>query len=283
MQLRHRSAVLAAVAGIALTGLATAPAQAASPANPVVKAAAGTPARTFTTEGTVSALDAAAGKLTVAAENGGGSTTVTVTPKAAVTIDKATAKLAGLPVGARVKVNGTVSNGVNLATTVDATTSWPMAGAGTVKAVDATTRTVTVDHLLLADEVVTVADNAKITLDGRTVALAAVPVKARIALTGTVTNGKRVAKTVVALSRWQLNLTGTISAVDAATGKITVRSGDGATLNLAVNPDATIKLNGVKVALKDLPLGATVTLTGTDTTAGATIAGIDAKAATKKN
>jgi hypothetical protein len=283
MQLRHRSAVLAAVAGIVLTGLATAPAQAAAPAHPVAAAAAGARARTFTTEGTLAALDAVAGKLTVAAENGGGATTVTVSPKASVNVDKSTAKLSALPIGARVKVSGTVGDGANLATSVDATTSWPLVSAGTVKAVDAAARTVTVGHVLTADEVVTVADGAKITLDGRTVALAALPVKARIALTGTVTTGKRTAKTLIALSRWQLNLTGTVSAVDAAAGTITVKSGDGATLDLAVNPDATIKVNGAKVSLKNLPVGATVTLTGTDSSAGATVAGIDAKAAPKKN
>jgi hypothetical protein len=284
MRLRHRAAVLTAVAGLTLTGLATAgPAMAATTAT--VKAAASAPTRTFTTQGTVSALNAAKATLTVAGLSGT-SSTVTVAPTAAVTVDGATSKLAKLPIGANVKLSGTVSNGANVATRVDATVPRPFVSAGSVVAVDPAARTVTVKRLSLtgtgATEVLPVADRAAITLDARTVALSAVPAKAHILVTGTVTDGTYSAKTLTAVSRWSLNLSGTVSAVDAAAGTVTVTTGTpAAAVKLNVDPKATIKVNGVKVALSDLPIGATVALNGTETPVGASIAGIDAKVKTR--
>lgn len=284
MRLRHRAAVITAVAGIALTGLATAgPAMAAT--STAVKAAASAPASTFNLAGTVAALNAAKGTVTVAGVSGS-NTTVTVAPTATVAVDGNTAKLAKLPVGAQVKLSGNTTNGTTVATKVDATTAWPFAAAGTVVSVDATAGTVSVKRVSLdgkgATDVIPVAAKATITLDGRTVALSALPAKAPILVVGTVTTGTYSARSLTALSRWALNLSGTVAAVDAANGTVTVNTGSPATaVKLNVDPKVSVKVNGVNASLSKLPIGATVGLTGTETTVGATVSGIDAKVGTK--
>src|SRR6185312_2770808 len=124
--------------------------------------------------------------------------------------------------------------------------------------------TVTVKRLSLtgngATDVFPVDAKAAISLDVKKVALSALPAKASILVTGTVTNGVYSAKTLTALSRWALNLSGTVSAVDAVAGTVTVNDASGAAVKLNVDPKASIKVNGAKVSLSDLPIGATVGL-----------------------
>jgi hypothetical protein len=205
MRLRHRAAVITAVAGLALTGLATAgPAMAAT--------------------------------------------------------------------SAAVNVNGGTS------VKVDANAALPFVSAGSVAAV--TTTTLSVKQLTGATTVVPVDAKAAVSLDGRKVALTALPTGATVVVTGTTTGGVQSAKLVVALSRSALNLSGTVKAVDAAKGTVTVTTGSGstaATVKLNVDPKATVTVNGAKVSLSNLPIGATVNLTGTDGTAGATVTGLTAK------
>ncbi|MFI5938533.1 hypothetical protein [Actinoplanes sp. NPDC051494] len=287
MRLRHRAAVITAVAGIALTGVAVAgPAMAATSAP--VKAAASAPTRAFSAEGTVSGVSVPKGTVTVAGASGS-STTVAVAPNAVVSVDGDTAKLAKLPVGARVKLSGNVTDGVSVASRVDATSTWPFATIGSVAAVNASASTVTVKRISLSSstatttDVIPVAAKAAISLDGRTVALSALPTRAHLLVTGTVTNGTYAARSLTAVSRWDLSLSGTVSAVDAAAGTVTVTTGSPATaVKLNVDPKATIKVNGAKVSLSNLPIGATVGLTGTETTVGTSISGIDAKVASSK-
>jgi hypothetical protein len=285
MNMRHRTAVIAAVAGLALTGIGAATPAFAAAAGTTVNAGATTGAKAFSIDGTVSALNALKGLVTVKSDSGA-SSTVSVAPSAAVSVDGLSAKLAKLPIGAQVTLSGTSTNGVNVATSVKATSSRPFATAGTVAAVDGgdqtEARTISVKRVSLtgagATDVIPVADKALITLDGRKAELSALPVKAHIVVTGTVTGGIYSARTLTALSRWSLNLTGTVSAVDAANGLLTVKTGTPATsVDLTVDPKASITLNGSKVALSGLPVGATVGLTGSETTAGATVTGITAK------
>ncbi|WP_305788133.1 hypothetical protein [Symbioplanes lichenis] len=203
MRLRHRAAVVTAVAGIALTGLA-----AAGPA-------------------------------------------MAATATAGVNVDG----------GTSVKV--------------DANVALPFVSAGSVAAV--TTTTVTVKLPTGATSVIPVDAKAAVSLDGRKVALTALPPGATVVVTGTATGGVRSAKLVAALSRWSLNLSGTVSAVDAAKGTVTVNTTSGATVKLNVDPKATVTVNGAKVSLANLPIGATVGLTGTGTTTGGTAVTISAK------
>ncbi|MBL7261032.1 hypothetical protein [Paractinoplanes lichenicola] len=176
--------------------------------------------------------------------------------------------------------------GANVNVNVGANVPAPFAGAGSV--VSAGAGKVTVKLVTLDGKGGTatypVAEKAVILLDGRTVALSALPAGARIVVVGTVTGGTTYsAKSLTALSRWQLNLNGTVSAVDAAKGTVTVNTGTpAAAVKLNVDPKANIELNGVKVGLSNLPVGATVNLNGTETTAGATVAGIDAKLGTAR-
>jgi hypothetical protein len=332
MNVRHRAALLAAVSGIALSGViaaapamaadtpaskpaapapapatkpaepapattkparpaepapaAPAPAPAAKPAEPVpatTKPAPTTPAPTmvFMTRGTVAARDGA--KLTVSGDSG--KNLVTVTPDAVVTVDGVSANLAQLPIGAQVAVSGTITNGVRVATRVEATTARPFVVAGAVTAVDGAARTITVTPLPAGGTATSYAVGAKalITLDGRAVDLARVPVGAHLLVTGTVSGGVSTAQSVNALSRWDLKLSGTVTAVDAAHSTVTVTTGSpAAAVKLTVDPNASISVNGAKVALSGLPIGATVNLAGTDSTSGASVAGITASVGARK-
>jgi hypothetical protein len=279
MRLRHRAAVITAVAGIALTGLSVAGPAFAAAAAPGSSVSASAPAKALSLSGTISAVNASKSLLTVTSGDGA-NVTVNVDPKASVTLDGNTAALAKLPVGGVVKLNGTVSNGANVATSVSATTVLPFVSVGTVAAVDAGAQTVSVKRLSLDGKGTTVtypvAAKAAISLDGRSVALSAVPARAYVLVTGTVTGGTTYAvKSLTAMSRWALNLNGTVNAVDAAAETVTVNSSNTA-VKLNVDPKATIQLNGAKVALGSLPVGANVALTGTDSTVGATVSGINA-------
>jgi hypothetical protein len=280
MPIRRPAALLAAVSGIALSGvLATAPALASDAPTSSPTPAKTSPTAVFMTRGTVAGLDG----LKLAVTGDSGRNVITVAPDAAVTVDGATAKLSQLPVGAQVTVSGTVNNNVKVATRVEASTVKPFAVAGAVASVDATGRTVTVTPLAsAATTAYPVAVKAMITLDGKAVDLAKLPVRAHILLAGTVTGGVYSAQSLTAISRWDLKLSGTVSAVDAAHGTVTVNSGSGAALKLNVDPKASIQVNGVKAGLATLPIGATVNLIGADSVAGATISGIDAKASVRK-
>lgn len=289
MRIRHRAAVLTAVSCIALTGFSAA-GSAAMAATAAARPAASTSATTkaLSVQGTLSALNTAKSTLTVAGDDGT-TIAVNVDPKATIKIDGDTAKLAKLPVGARLKLTGTTANGVNVATGVEASTVLPFVSLGSVTSVDTAAATITVRQLSLSSRTGSatypVADKAAITLDGRKVTLDKLPAKARVLITGTVTNGTAYsARTLRALSRWELNLSGTVSAVDAANGTVTVTTGSPATdVKLAVDPKASVRVNGVKVSLDKLPIGATVALTGSETTTSASVTGIDAKVNSKRS
>jgi hypothetical protein len=281
MRIRHRAALLAAVSGIALSGaIATAPAMAAD--KPAPAPATTSPTMTFAMRGTVASLDGL--KLAVAGDSG--QNLVTVAPNAAVTVDGTSAKLSQLPIGAQVAVSGTVTGGVKVATRVEANTVRPFAAAGSVSAVDGTARTLTVTPLAVGGPTVAkaypVAAKALIILDGKPVDLAKLPVRAHILVAGTVTGGVFSAQSLTAVSRWDLKLSGTVTAVDAAHSTVTVSTGSPATaVKLNVDPNVGIQVNGVKASLATLPIGATVNLSGTETTAGTSISGIDAKVSGK--
>ncbi|MBU2670391.1 hypothetical protein KOI35_43505 [Actinoplanes bogorensis] len=208
------------------------------------------------------------------------------TASPALAADKSTVSVGGAnPVSVGVSPSVSVGNGVNanLGSGGNATvgTVLPFAAAGSVASV--APKSITVKNLTLDAKTPTstypVADNAKVSLDGRAVALAALPAGARIVVLGTVSNGSTYSATyLAAMSRWSLNLNGTVSAVDAAKGTVTVNNGKAA-VNLNVDPKASVQVNGVKADLSKLPVGATVNLTGTDSIAGANVLGITANAA----
>src|ERR1700760_228663 len=132
MNLRHRAGLLAAVSGIALSGvIATAPALAADAPTSTPAPAGSSPTVTFMTRGTVASLDGS--KLSVTSD--GGQKLVTVAQNAGITLNGAVAKLAQLPIGAQVSVSGSVTNGAMVATKVEANTARPFAAAGSVTAV----------------------------------------------------------------------------------------------------------------------------------------------------
>jgi hypothetical protein len=278
MPIRHRVALFAAASGIALSGaIAAAPAMAAdSPSTTPAPAPSKTsPTMVFMTRGTVAALNGR--KLTVAGDNG--QNLVTVAPDATVTLNGATAKLAQLPIGAQIAVSGTVNGDAKVATRIEANTAVPFAVAGSVTAVDGTARTVTVLGLTGVSKVYPVAAKAMITLDLKTADLAKLPVRAHILVAGTVTGGVYSAQSVTAVSRWDMKLSGIVAAVDATHGTVTVSTGTtAAPVKLNVDPAASIQVNGVKASLASLPIGATVNLSGSESTTGTSILGIQATA-----
>ncbi|WP_045745101.1 hypothetical protein [Actinoplanes rectilineatus] len=286
MQIRHRAAVVTAVAGIALTGIATATPALAATAGSSVQAGSGSNVKTFTTEGTVSGVDATKGTVTVT-DATGKSTVVSVSPKALVTVDGKLTVVAKLPLGAGITLSGNVTDGgISLATKVSAASVLPFATAGSVVSADDAKRTVTVKRLSLttaggfATDVIPVADKALITLDGKVTGLGKLTSGATVVVTGVTTNGVSSAKTLTALSRWDLNLSGAVTAVDVKSGTITVSTGPSAKpLTLKVDPKATVTINGKSVSLADLPVGASVKLSGSETTVGTSVLGITANVA----
>ncbi|MBG0814219.1 hypothetical protein [Planomonospora sp. ID82291] len=154
----------------------------------------------FRQDGTVAAVDADAATLTVAAANGAESA-IPVAEEAVVLVDGVAATLAEVPVGARIKVTGTVTNSVGSATRLVVTTTWSFRQDGMIAAVDADAATVTVTHLArtgLAQTTIPVADGAVVTLNRTVSTPAALPAGAQVQVTGTVTNGVASAKKIIA-------------------------------------------------------------------------------------
>jgi hypothetical protein len=264
--MRHRipAAVLAAVTGLTLAGLVAGPAEAARrPAT--VKAAAVakiTKPKPYVVSGSVAAVDAAAETLTVAWTTRAGTATlvVTVGATAAVMVDGVPATLADLPVGARVTVNGRISAGVRTVTKVRAVTTWPFWAAGAATVVDDLGATITLD----ADDPIAVDPAATVVVDGVAATLADVPAGARVRVWGTATNGARVATAVNAVTSWRVRVYGKLTVVDADAAAVTVQTGRTTTETFAVDPAAKVRVNGIATTLATLPVGALVTVTGTE-------------------
>jgi hypothetical protein len=149
---------------------------------------------TFRLQGLVDAADADAGTLTVLTD-GQEYVSVPVDPAATVTVDGAAATLADLPAGARVRLGGTVTDGVADATAVSAVTHWTFSTEGTLDSVDTDDTTVTVSG---RDGSVTVPVDpaAVIRQNGQTVALSALTAGSRVRVAGTVTNSAQLATRV---------------------------------------------------------------------------------------
>jgi hypothetical protein len=213
MQRRHLSAVLAAVAGLGIVGLLTGPARAAATQTPSSRSAARTPGDrrgdrrnshgpsdehgSFWAGGTVTAVDASAGTVTITRlRKDDTAETISVAGDAAITIDKLSGTLAGLPVGARALITGTVgpgSTGVRTVTRIDAATSWPLRLDGAVVSVG--DGTLTLNERDKTTITVSVAGGVQVTLDGRASSPAALPVGTRVWVEGTATaTGRTVTK-----------------------------------------------------------------------------------------
>jgi hypothetical protein len=180
MQRRHLSAEIAAVAGPTPAGF-----QAGSDDRRPAEDGK------FWTGGTVTAVDASAGAVTITrlGKGGAGATeTVSVAAEAAVTVDRTRATLAGLPVGARALITGTIGPGrdaTRTATRIDAATSWPLRLGGAVASVGAGTLTlIERDNTTMT---VRVGPGVPVTLDGQLSSLAGLPVGVRIWVEGTAT------------------------------------------------------------------------------------------------
>lgn len=141
MQRRHLSAILTAVTGLTLAGVLATPAQAAGTHSPASKASASDDHGSgggrgpggddrkggkFRTDGTVSAVDTTAGTVTITHPGRDGTTqteTISVAADAKVSLDGQASSLAALPVGARVRLEGTATATTQTVTRVEARTA----------------------------------------------------------------------------------------------------------------------------------------------------------------
>ncbi|SDY38092.1 hypothetical protein SAMN05444365_10272 [Micromonospora pattaloongensis] len=149
----------------------------------------------FGVDGTVAAVDPDASTITV--NRGSSTVTVPVDGAAVVTIDHAASTLSAVQTGGRVRVSGTVTNGIQNATRIDVTTRWSFGVDGTVAAVDPDASTITV-NCGGRNVVVPVDSAARVTLNRATTTLSALPTGARVTVRGTVTNGVQNATRVEA-------------------------------------------------------------------------------------
>ncbi|GGJ87024.1 hypothetical protein GCM10010123_15780 [Pilimelia anulata] len=218
-------------------------------------------------DGTVTALDTAAGTLTVTRPGPAGVTstsTLAVAATATITVDGDAAALADVPVGGRVRLTGRVVRGVASVTAVRAATTWSVRLAGTVAAADDAAGTLTVTDPAGADRTVGVDPAATITVDDEDATLADLPTGARVRLSGTATLGAVTATEVEAITTWRFALAGRVAAADGTAGILTVTAGDDDT-EVAIDADAAVTLNGAAVPLASVPTGARVTVSGTVT------------------
>ena len=137
--------------------------------------------------------------------------------------------------------------------------------AGTVKAVDATANTITLEGRKSKtgsdpDQTIAVAQDAKISVDGRAAKLADVKAGAVVLLT--LTEDKKSATAVVANGG---TIVGTVKAVDATANTITLegkksKTGSEPDQTIAVAQDARVSVDGEAKKLTDVKTGVTATL-----------------------
>ncbi|MEV6349280.1 hypothetical protein [Actinoplanes sp. NPDC051851] len=256
MRQRYLSVLLAAVTGVAMSGLLVAPAYAlptGRKANPAIASAA------TTVEGTV--VSVAAGTITLR-QSDGTTVTVTVGAGATITVDGAEVALAEIPAGARLRAVGTESRRGFVASQVEAATTWVASYSGAVSAVDAHSVT------LGGGVTVGVSPAASVTVDGAMGTWTSLTPGSQVTLAGLETaSGVRTAGTVTAVSAWDLRVTGTLSAVDPDLRTLTAETTTGP-VTVEVAADAEITLDGAPIGLPLLPLDTILWLSGTEGAAG---------------
>jgi hypothetical protein len=172
---------------------------------------------------------------------------------APVTATAGTSASSGVVVNANVKVSAFVA-------------------LGKITAVDASAGTVTVRPVLATDTAalnITVTAKTAIRVNLAKVTLAKLPVGARVLVAGNADGTVRTANSIDALTLSNVHVDGTVTAVTSKAITLNVNAGGtSAAVNVPVSADAKITLNGKSVKLSDLPVGAKISLDGTDGTAG---------------
>ncbi|GAA2490601.1 hypothetical protein Ahu01nite_030130 [Winogradskya humida] len=135
----------------------------------------------------------------------------------------------------------------------------------------------------------TIGSGATVTVDGKAATLADVPVGARVRFgSGSSDSETKTITTVTAVTSWDFRLGGTISAIDAATGTLTVtrpargRSDDTSTSStdsgtaVVVGSEATVTVDGKAATFADLTTGLFVQVSGTQNASGQTVTRVTA-------
>ena len=147
------------------------------------------------TTGLVDAIDPAA--LTIAIDHDGDLTTADIDPAATVTIDGVSATIADVPVGAKIRVRGTVTNSAAVITAIDAVTTWRFSLEGVIGAVDTAGGTITLAGI---DNPFDVSPTATITRNRTAVDLTALRATDRVLIFGTATTTDRTVTRITARS-----------------------------------------------------------------------------------
>jgi RNA polymerase sigma factor (sigma-70 family) len=190
-------------------------------------------------------------KQTVTVAHQEGKDTFTVAKGATIMIDGKRGNLVGLPLGSVVGVNLLADH--KTARSIHA--ERPQV-SGVVKAVDAEKNTLTVEDTG-AEKTYTVAEDAKVEVDGRRGTLAEMAPGARVTL------GRVDLRTADSIQAYGPGFQGVVKAVDAEKNTLAVanRSGPpGPEKTLAVAKDAPIEIDGQRGKLAGLPTGAIVNL-----------------------
>ncbi|HWE01727.1 MAG TPA: hypothetical protein VG326_04895 [Tepidisphaeraceae bacterium] len=222
--------------------------------------------------GSITAVDTTAGTITLTPRNGGASATYTIPSSATLTLDGATATLAGIVAGSSVKVQLSALSATT-ALSVTARTK-PAGGAGssgfgwggigqhisfgTLVSVDTAADTITLSNPFDSSgtsTTYTLASTATVSADSAAATLGALAVGDQILLT----LGASTPATVTAVKAIGKTLDGSVTAVDTTAGTITVTPGDaGASTTVTIPSTATINIDGAAGTLAGVTTGSLV-------------------------
>jgi len=193
--------------------------------------------------GTVKAVDAVNGTITYGenAQAGSEGKTFAVTKDTFISVDGKPGKLAGIPIGASAHLQLYADQ-----QTCRSLTAEGRQINGSVKAVDAAQRTITVNDATYA-----VAPDAHISIDHKTDKLENLPAGAKVGV-----NLQVDQKTVLRISANGSSDFGQVKAVDAVKNTITVTGGPPNDRVYDVPPDAPITIDGQPAKLAAIPVGA---------------------------
>ena len=212
-----------------------------------------------TATGTITAVNAAAGTLTLQTQDG--PLQLQVPANADIRLDGRTATLADLEVGDTAQVTYRVNaNGTNTVLRIRATSEQqpqpePITVAGTITAVDVQARTLTVQTANGVLRLQVPAD-ADIRLNGRSASLADLEVGDTVQVTYRANaNGTNTALRIRATEAQQpqpqrRHVSGVLTDVDGS--RFTVRTANGRTVVLTLNAETNIRINGREATAADL-------------------------------
>jgi Cu/Ag efflux protein CusF len=214
-------------------------------------------ARSQHVAGTLASVDATAKTITLTSHDGT-STTYPLSDTATIIRDGVASTLSNLVVGDRIGLQLSAFDGKTATAITDTTAAvftHRRRAFGTVTAIDTTANTISITNLFGSTTTTTYAldPSATITADGTSASLGQLAAGARVNLLLTTTG---TTTTVAAIIAIQQRAAGTISAIDATAGTVTITPNNGTVAQTyPVSSTATILLNGTASTLSALIAG----------------------------